>query len=284
MNNPGQSNDRDGLPEELLVGTSSWSNADWVGPFYSADLQPGQYIQAYARRFRAVEIDSTFYGTPAPAMVRAWRERTPPGFIFAARVPRIITHEKVLRDCQSEFNNFLSHMELLDDRLGPLLLQFPYFNKTAFASREPFERLLRAFLKTLPAGFKFALEIRNKNWISWDFLELLREHSVAFCLVAQGWMPRIDTLAKAVDVVTADFCYARFIGDPRRLENQASRFDRMREDKTDEMRVWAGELRKITGRGVKTYVFFNNYYAGFAPGSAKLFAELWNEERSLVSA
>jgi uncharacterized protein YecE (DUF72 family) len=164
---------------------------------------------------------------------------------------------------------------LLGDRLGPLLLQFPYFNKNAFASREPFEKLLRPFLKTLPKDFRFALEIRNKNWISWDFLELLREHSVAFALVAQAWMPSVDTLAKALDLVTADFCYARFIGDRKGIESKTQKWDRLIEDKTDEMKVWAAELKKITRAGVKTYAFFNNHYAGFAPGSVKLFEDLW---------
>ena len=265
------------VPRHLLLGTSSWSSADWVGPFYPKNLKPGQFIQAYARRFPAVEIDSTYYSIPSRSMVTGWREKTPPGFIFAAKVPGVITHEKVLRDCQSEFKSFLSNMELLGDRLGPLLLQFPYFNRNVFPSREPFEKLLRAFLKTIPTDFQFALEIRNKNWISWDFLELLRDHSVAFALVAQAWMPRIDTLAKALDLVTAGFCYARFIGDRKGIENKTKTWDHVIEDKTDEMRVWVAELKKLTDKGVKTYAFFNNHYAGFAPGSVKIFEDLWEE-------
>jgi uncharacterized protein YecE (DUF72 family) len=266
------------LPDNLLLGTSSWSSTDWVGPFYSENLKPGQFIQAYARRFRAVEIDSTYYSIPSRSMVTGWREKTPPGFSFAAKVPGIITHEKVLRDCQSEFTNFLSNMELLGDRLGPLLLQFPYFNKNIFASREPFEKLLRAFMKMLPKDFHFALEIRNKNWITWDFVELLRDHSVAFALVAQAWMPRIDTLAKALDLVTADFCYARFIGDRNGIERKTKKWDRVIEDKTEEMKVWVKELKRITNQGVKTYAFFNNHYAGFAPGSVRAFEDLWEQQ------
>ena len=265
------------LPDNLLLGTSSWSSVDWVGPFYSANHKPGQFIQVYARRFRAVEIDSTYYGIPPRSMVIGWREKTPPGFIFAAKVPGVITQEKVLRDCQPEFTTFLSNIELLGDRLGPLLLQFPYFNKNTFASREPFEKLLRPFLKTLPKDFHFALEIRNKNWISWDFLELLREHSVAFALVAQAWMPRIDTLAKALDLVTSEFCYARFVGDRKDIESKTKRWDRVIEDKSDEMKIWLTELKKITDKGIKTYAFFNNHYAGFAPGSLKLFKDLWEQ-------
>jgi uncharacterized protein YecE (DUF72 family) len=263
------------IPENLFVGTSSWSSADWVGPFYSPNLKPGQFISAYARRFRAVEIDATYYSIPARSVVEGWREKTPPGFIFSAKVPSVITHQKVMKDCQAEFTAFLQTMELLGDRLGPLLLQFPYFNKNAFPSREPFERLLRPFLKSLPKEFKFALEIRNKNWISWDFLELLREHSVTFALVAQAWMPRIDTLAKALDLATGEFCYARFIGDRQGIERKTQKWDKVIEDKTAEMIVWIDELKKIVNKGVRTYAFFNNHYAGFAPGSVKIFEDLW---------
>jgi uncharacterized protein YecE (DUF72 family) len=265
------------LPENLYVGTSSWSSTDWVGPFYPANLKPSEFISAYARRFRAVEIDSTYYSIPARSVVAGWKEKTPPGFIFAAKFPSVITHEKVLKDCQAETTAFLDTMELLGDRLGPLLLQFPYFNRNAFTSREPFDKLLRPFLKSLPKGFQFALEIRNKNWISWDFLELLREHQVAFALVAQAWMPRIDTLAKALDLVTADFCYARFIGDRKGIENKTKKWDRLIEDKSAEMRLWADELKTIVAKGVRTYAFFNNHYAGFAPGSVKLFEDLWEQ-------
>lgn len=263
------------LPPHLYLGTSSWSNQDWLGPFYPAHLKPAQFLEYYATRFRAVEIDSTFYSIPARSVVSAWKKQSPPGFVFAVKVPSIITHRKVLKDCQQEFTSFLNTMALLEDRLGPMLLQFPYFNKNAFASRDQFDKLLRPFLRTLPREFKFALELRNKNWISWDFLERLREHSVAFAVVAQAWMPPLDTLARALDVVTGDFCYARFIGDRKGIEAKPHKWSHLVEDKRSEMQVWAEELKKIIDRGIPSYAFFTNHYAGFAPGSVNLFEELW---------
>jgi uncharacterized protein YecE (DUF72 family) len=264
------------FPRNVYVGTSGWTYPDWLGSFYPADSKPQDMIQYYARYFRAVEIDSTYYTIPARSVVAGWKENTPPGFVFAAQVPGIITHQKVMKDCQHELTTFLNSLELLGDRLGPLLLQFPYFNRNTFASRAQFDKLLQPFLKTLPREFKFALEIRNKNWISWDFLELLRDHSVAFVVVAQAWMPSIDVLARALDLLCGDFFYARFIGDRKEVKTQ--RWDNLSEDKTSELIVWIEELKKIADRASRTYAFFNNHYAGFAPGSVKLFHELWHKE------
>ena len=261
------------FPQNVYVGTSGWTYQDWLGSFYPADTKPQDLIQYYSRCFGAVEIDSTYLTIPARAVVAEWKEDTPPGFIFSARVPGVITHQKVMKDCQHELTTFLNSMELLDDRLGPLLLQFPYFNRNTFASRAQFDKLLQPFLKTLPKEFKFALEIRNKNWISWDFLELLRDHSVAFVVVAQAWMPSIDMLARALDLLTGDFFYARFIGDAKEVKTR--RWDNLTEDKSHELTVWTEEIKKIADTAPRTYAFFSNHYAGFAPGSVKLFHDLW---------
>jgi uncharacterized protein YecE (DUF72 family) len=263
------------ISDNLSIGTVAWAKQDWVGSFYPKNLAPAAFLETYARSFRTVEVDATFYRIPPRSMVTGWRDRSPKGFVFAAKVPRVITQTKVLANCSSEFSLFLKNMEPLEDKLGPLLLQFPYFNKNTFASREQFDKILRPFLSALPKDFRFAIEVRNKNWITWDFVELLREHSVGFVLLDQAWMPRIDTLAQALDLVTSDFCYVRFMGDRKGLEQRTQKFDEIIEDKTEDMQVWAEELKKIVAKGTRTYTFFSNYYAGYGPGSAKLFEEIW---------
>jgi uncharacterized protein YecE (DUF72 family) len=267
------------LSENLYLGTVSWSKPDWVGSFYPADLKPAGFLEAYARRFRAVEIDSTFYRIPTRTVVAGWKERTPPGFTFTAKVPRVITHGKVLTNCQGEMTAFLKSMEILGERLGPLLLQFPYFNKNVFTTREEFEKLLRPFLQAVPKDFQLALEIKNKTWISRDFLDLLRERSVGLALIAQVWMPQIDTLEKELDWVTGECCYVRFMGDRKGIESKTRKYDTIIEDKTEEMSVWVDELKKVVAKGVRTYAFFSNYYAGCGPGSAMIFEELWKKAR-----
>ena len=116
--------------------------------------------------------------------------RLPTGFLLAAKVPQVITHEKVLQDCDEDLKHFLETMDLMGDKLGPLLFQFGYFNKTAFKSGTEFLARLEPFLKKLPKGYQFALEIRNKQWLTAEFFDLLREHKVAYALIDQAWMPR----------------------------------------------------------------------------------------------
>ncbi len=161
----------------LLLGTSAFTANGWPGAFYPPGMKPRDFLSYYARQFQTVEIDSTYYATPSASTVTNWYERTPPDFIFAAKVPQVITHEKVLVDCEAEFDEFVDRMDILDEKLGPLLLQFPWFNKYEMQADEFFRRL-RFFLqrvKDLPA-VRFAVEIRNRAWLDKRLTDLLREY------------------------------------------------------------------------------------------------------------
>src|SRR3989441_4210053 len=175
---------------DLLLGTSSWSADGWVGSFYPPDAQPRDFLLIYAQRFSTVEVDSTFYRIPSAEMVRGWKEHTPDDFIFAAKVPRSITHEKVLADAENDLASFLKVMDLLGGKLGPLLFQFPYFNKQKFRGLGFFLDRLLPFLAKLPKGYQWVVEVRNRQWISEKLYAPLRKHGVALALVDQAWMPR----------------------------------------------------------------------------------------------
>ncbi len=125
----------------LRLGTSSWSSEDWVGTFYPPGTTSAHFLGAYSQHFDTVEVDSTYYRIPTESMVRNWRDRTPPGFTFAAKFPQVITHEKdACSDCREDLSDFLRAMSLLEDRLGPLLLQFPYFNQQGIRALGRFPR------------------------------------------------------------------------------------------------------------------------------------------------
>jgi uncharacterized protein YecE (DUF72 family) len=259
----------------LFLGTSSWSSEDWLGVFYPEGAAPGDFITEYAKHFDTVEVDSTFYRSPSPAMVKNWARRTPSEFTFAAKVPRSITHDKVMQDCQDDLKEFLGAMDLLGDKLGPLLLQFPYFNKQAFARPEDFLARLVPFLEELPSGYAFALETRNKNWINPRFLDLLRKHHVALALIDHPWMTPVDQLVQKLDPVTADFTYIRWLGDRKGIEEKTKHWDRVIQNREREMETWIPTIDKLLERRLRIYAYFNNHYAGFAPGSIALFREVW---------
>jgi uncharacterized protein YecE (DUF72 family) len=260
---------------DLRIGTSAFTAAGWETAFYPAGLKPVEYLTYYATKFNTVEVDSTFYRAPSVATVNGWERKTPPGFVLAAKVPQTITHEKILQDCYDDLKHFLETMDLMGDKLGPLLFQFGYFNKSAFKGGGDFMARLEPFLKKLPKGYKFAVEIRNKNWLSASFFDLLRAHGVAYALIDQAWMPRVSEIFERFDPITADFTYVRLLGDRKGIDQQTKIWDKVIVDRSKELMSWVNVCQRTVRRGVSTYVYVNNHYAGFAPATVEQFQKLW---------
>src|SRR6266566_277240 len=97
----------------LYIGTSAFTAAGWEVSFYPQGTKPADYLTYYAKHFNSVEVDSTFYRPPSKSTVEGWARKTPPGFVFAAKVPQVITHEKVLVDCDADFKQFVETMDCL---------------------------------------------------------------------------------------------------------------------------------------------------------------------------
>lgn len=259
---------------EIRLGTSAFTAAGWPGTFYPEGTKPADYLSYYATKFDTVEVDATFYRTPSLAMVRGWYAKTPKGFLFAAKVPQEITHKRVLVDCDADMKRFLSTMDCLGEKLGPLLFQFGYFNKKAFAGVGEFLARLQPFLKKLPKGYKFALEIRNKYWLVPDLADTLAERNVALALIDQAWMPRPEEWFKKLDPITADFSYVRWLGDRKGIEEKTKVWDKLIVDRRSELREWSNVVYKISSRGVPVFAYANNHYAGYGPGTVEMFRKL----------
>jgi uncharacterized protein YecE (DUF72 family) len=262
----------------LYLGTSAFTATGWEGTFYPSGMKPADYLTYYATRLNAVEVDSTFYRSPSKATVEGWARKTPDGFLFAAKVPQVITHEKVLMDCNTEFKEFVQTMDLLGDKLGPLLLQFGYFNKKAFIGVNDFLARLKPFLKKLPKDHRFAVEIRNKNWLVPQFVEALRERGVALALIDQSWMPRPAEWFEKFDPITADFTYVRWLGDRKGIEQQTKIWNKIIVDRRTELSEWARILGKVHKRKIQILAFANNHFAGFGPGTVEQFRQLWRAQ------
>jgi uncharacterized protein YecE (DUF72 family) len=241
----------------LLLGTQGFAFDDWVGPFYPAGTPKSAYLEQYAQHFPTVEIDSTFYGSPRAQVVRGWRERTPDEFRFAAKFPKLITHDKKLEGARGDAEAFVGTMQALGDKLAVLTLQFAY-DFTPDRLEE-----LEGFLAALPKGPRYAVELRNRGWLKPDLGERLSQHNVALVLQDLHYMPKLDW-------ITADFTVIRWLGRRADIET----FDRIQIDRTAVLEKWAERVKRFLDDGVDVYGYFNNHFAGHSPASARQFAEM----------
>ncbi len=242
----------------LRVGCSGWSYKDWVGPFYPRDTQAGDYLRLYASVFDSVEIDSTFYRTPSSYQVSNWKRVTGDNFRFTAKFPKKITHELKLRDATQQLERFYSSMSLLREKLGPLLVQLPpSFNRKK--DGEAFHN----FLGQLETGkFVHAIEFRSKSWFNTDTYKALEAHSVGL-----AWSE--NQYASTPPEATSDTAYIRMVGD-RAITN----FSGIQRDQEETMKKWYEALEEKKDLFRQGYVFFNNHFAGFGPGSVNEFRRL----------
>ncbi len=262
------------LPE-ILLGTSAFTADGWQGSFYPPGMKSRDFLSYYATQFATVEVDSTFYGCPSVSTVSKWAARTPEDFIFSVKVPQIITHEKALVDCDVEFEEFVKTMEILRPKLGPMVFQFPSFDRWKFSKQDSFLAVLVPFLKNLPAGHKFVIEIRNKTWLDGRFADMLRAHNVALALTDTSFVPRPWEMKEKFDLITADFTYVRWLGDRKGIEKQTTTWDKAIVDRREDLSNWVELFRQFVSRNLKVFAYANNHYAGFGPGTVKLFHQLY---------
>lgn len=246
--------------KRLYIGASTWSQKDWVGNFYPPNAKPQDFLAEYATRLPTVEIDSTFYAIPRKSVVESWYDKTPPQFIFSAKFPQSVTHEKKLVDALDDVKHFLDAMSLLKEKLGCLVLQFP----PDYAATPESVETMKRFLAALPTQmFRIALEVRHSSWLKEGFFARLHQHRVALAFTDQPAM-------KGVGVQTAPFIYVRWLGNRKALSEP---FTHLVFDKTADMTAWAKFIHSLdfeTGFG-----YFNNHYAGHSPSSVQAFNAIY---------
>jgi uncharacterized protein YecE (DUF72 family) len=207
-----------------------------AGIVLSQGNRPADYLAFYAEHFQTVEVDSTFYACPSARTVENWKAKTPDAFVFSVKVPQTITHDKVLVDCDAQLREFLETMDILGPKLGPIVFQFPFFTRNVLPDRHAFTDRLVPFLRKLPGAHKFAIEIRNRDWLNAEFANLLRDHAIALVLQDRSRMPSPSELS--FDPVTADWTYIRWLGDRKGIEEQTMTWDKTVVDRTQELTSW----------------------------------------------
>jgi uncharacterized protein YecE (DUF72 family) len=218
-----------GVKSQVRIGISGWNYAGWRGVFYPKGLPHRCELEFASRAFNSIEINGSFYSLQRPTSYQRWYEETPENFLFSVKGARFITHMKKLREVEVPLANFFASGVLaLEEKLGPILWQFPPnfgWNENRF--RE-FFRLLpkttregallgrqhdsklktRAWLKTKrDRALRYCVEIRHVSFLVPAFFELLRQFNIAFVFAdTAGKWPYVEDL-------TADFVYCRFHGD-----------------------------------------------------------------------
>lgn len=235
------------------LGTMGYSYDDWRGVFYPDGLDKRDTLSYYSQFFNAVEMDTTFYGTPRPEYVQRWVQSTPEGFMFCPKMPRLITHELRLQNAQQELDGFLQTMRLFEDKLGPILIQFP-----PDFSRSEID-LLQSFLDSLPSDLRFAVEFRHRSWHATETGEMLQARRVCWVSAEYVHMPHRV-------YVTTDFLFIRWIGRHGVFDTK----DHERVDKTESLREWLEDIAQRRSDGFHTvFGFFNDEYSGFAPAACQ---------------
>jgi uncharacterized protein YecE (DUF72 family) len=242
------------------VGCSGWNYDSWRhGVFYPEGCPPRRWLEWYARRFDTVEVNATFYRLPTVEAVRGWVEQTPPGFVFAVKLSRYVTHVKRLRDLPPSLELLYDRIEPLaaSAKLGPLLWQLPP------TFRRDDERLAQA-LDLLPPG-RHAFEFRHESWFAPGVTGLLREHGAALVI---GDRPEVHGFQ--THELTADWTFVRFHAGTRGRRGNYS---------DSELRDWAERIRSWPVE--ECFLYFNLDWEGFAPRNALRLRELLSGENRI---
>ena len=238
---------------EVRIGCSGWNYRDWRGVVYPEKLPARLWLARYSELFDTVEVNSTFYGTPNPETVGTWVEQTPPGFLFAVKANRYLTHVKRLADSPEKnfkltdgMSRFFEPLEPLREagRLGPILWQLPG------NFRRDDERLAN-LLSLLPPG-RHAFEFRHPSWFTAPVYRLLGEHDAALVIADDPERPFTTR------EITASWTFLRLHrGSHGRRGNYSDA----------ELATWRRRIAAWRSRS-EVFAYLNNDWEAFAPRNA----------------
>jgi uncharacterized protein YecE (DUF72 family) len=283
----------DVLADRLRIGTCSWKYDSWRGLVYDPGREygPYDYLADYARYFNSVEIDQWFWSLyaggvrlPDTAAAKRYAESVPENFRFTVKVANSITlthyyarqskgADPTIDVANPRFlqagllSRFIEAIEPLHPKLGPLMFQFEYLNKTKMPSLRAFCDQLHEFFEKAPKGFMYGVETRNPNYLSEEFFSFLRSHGLGAVLLDGYYMPPLSRVAARPDVHTAGFMVIRLHGPSRAAmeEETESVWDQIVAPHDQGLATAAGLIQANARAGVETYVDVNNHYEGSAP-------------------
>ncbi|HEV2568371.1 DUF72 domain-containing protein [Sphingomonas sp.] len=238
----------------IRIGCSGWNYRHWRGVFYPDRLPVKRWFDHYAAHFDTVEVNASFYRLPEASTLAKWRDQATPGFCYAIKAPRFITHMRKLKDCDESMAEFLGRARNLGERLGPILYQLP--------PRWRFDRdRLERFLDLLPADLTHVFEFREPSWLEPEVLALLDSRGIGFCAHD---MPGLATQRGAAGTTA----YVRFHGASGKYWGRYSE---------EALAGWAEWMRAEEAKGRTVWAYFNNDIHAHAISDAKALRRLIEE-------
>lgn len=288
------------IPPFIHFGTSTWTYPGWLGLVYTRTYPErgaaGRMLAEYVRfpLFTTVGIDSSFYGPPQPQTLEAWARVLPGGFQCVSKVwDRITVHTFTGKREPAELAgrrnpDFLNPSLFLSDvwepyqrhfggHTGPFVFEFQTIAGWGPRAAEEFADRLDSFLAFLPREGRYAVEVRNEEFLTPGYFAVLRRHGAAHVFSSWTRMPPIGSQLDLPDPITADFVVARALLRPGRSYADAVEmfkpYDRVR-DPNPELR---SDLERLARRAIDlripAWLIVNNRAEGSAPHTIAAIAE-----------
>ncbi len=241
-----------------MVGTSGWSYDHWKGCFYPDGLAKARWFEFFAGEFPTVELNATYYRLFPERTFASWEAKAPPGFVYAVKMWKRVTHDRRLREVEEPIADVLARAACLGDHLGPVLIQLPPSLRRDDALLDAFLELLVRVGDRSTGGLRATIEFRHESWFHEATCKRLWDAGVALCLFDS---PRLDCPWTA----TADFVYVRFHGRPDLFASLYTH---------SMLQPWARWLGQQRDEGLDVYAYFNNDAHGHAITNARQLAEM----------
>jgi uncharacterized protein YecE (DUF72 family) len=235
------------MKNNLYIGSMGWSYDFW--DLYPRNTLKRNYLEIYSKIFNSVEINSSFYRIPSISTVEKWAEQTPKSFKFSTKFPRSITHVKDLNFEFGRLGAFMKNINHLGPKLGPFLIQFP----PRFHSRK--KVVLSNFLKKLPEENHYAIEFRNKSWLTEETSELLKQFNISMVRGENHETNYLPSMAES-------FVYIRLEGDREKVNGEKGKVEVERHEALD---LWSKHVSSYLENSQDVYVYVSKYFSGYPP-------------------
>lgn len=242
----------------VVVGTSGWLYKDWAGRFYPAGLKAAERFAYFVTQFESVEVNSTFYHLPLRETAQRWHDSSPPGFTFAVKLNRYLTHTKRLHgdaDFDAALYDFFDRVSALREKLGVVLVQLPPSLRADNGRLEHLAKATAVYEKRHLLKLPLAVEFRHGSWFSPDTFALMRRYNLANVIndSPDRW--------PASKEITANFAYIRFHGSRQLYRSSYT---------AGELNAWADFILRAGARCDTVFAYFNNDYNAAAVQNARL--------------